>query len=88
MVVPTREWCKHAFSFYPKYGVLMNNISESFNSTILVAMDKTILTMYEWIRNSLINRMKISVSRLDKWQHSVMAIPRKRLYHEVLLRGQ
>ncbi|XP_058783743.1 uncharacterized protein LOC131658471 [Vicia villosa] len=78
MGVPTRGWCKHAFSFYPKCDVLMNNISESFNSTILVARDKPILTMCEWIRNYLMNRMAISVSKLDKWQHNVMPIPRKR----------
>ncbi|XP_058783754.1 uncharacterized protein LOC131658483 [Vicia villosa] len=88
MGVPTRGWCKHAFSFYPKCDVLMNNISESFNSTILVARDKPILTMCEWIRNYLMNRMAISVSKLDKWQHNVMPIPRKRLDHEVLLSGQ
>lgn len=31
--------------FYPKCYVLMNNISESFNSTILQVRDKPILTM-------------------------------------------
>jgi hypothetical protein len=45
--VPTKLWCKHAFSFYPKCDVLMNNISEAFNATILVARDKPILTMCE-----------------------------------------
>lgn len=43
-------WCKHAFSYYPKCDVLMNNISEAFNATILLARDKPILTMVEWIR--------------------------------------
>lgn len=27
MAVPTKCWCKHAFSFYPKCDVLMNTIS-------------------------------------------------------------
>jgi hypothetical protein len=36
MGVPTTAWCKHAFSFYSKCDVLMNNLSESFNSTIHV----------------------------------------------------
>src|ERR1051325_1686996 len=40
MAVPTKSWCKHAFSFYPKCDTLMNNISESFNATILAARDK------------------------------------------------
>jgi hypothetical protein len=37
MAIPTKSWCKHAFSFYPKCDLLMNNLSESFNATILVA---------------------------------------------------
>lgn len=45
--VPTKCWCKHVFSFYHKCDVLMNNISESFNTTVLVARDKPILTMCE-----------------------------------------
>ncbi|KAK7244700.1 hypothetical protein RIF29_39526 [Crotalaria pallida] len=45
-----RSWCKHAFSFYPKCDVLMNNLSEAFNSTILLARDRPIITMFEWIR--------------------------------------
>lgn len=54
MGVPTKLWCKHAFSFYPKYDVLMNNINESFSSTILQARDKPTIVMCEWIRNHVI----------------------------------
>ncbi|RDX79885.1 hypothetical protein CR513_39636, partial [Mucuna pruriens] len=45
VVVPKRIWCKHAFSSYSRCDVLMNNLSESFNSTILLARDKPIITM-------------------------------------------
>ncbi|XP_058766938.1 uncharacterized protein LOC131640561 [Vicia villosa] len=79
LAVPPKCWCKHAFSFYPKYDVLMNNIAESFNATILVARDKPILTMYEWIRKYLMNRRSSSALKLEKWPHKVMPIPRKRL---------
>lgn len=51
MGVPTKLWCKHFFSFYPKCDVLINNLSESFNSTTLQVTDKLILIMCEWIRN-------------------------------------
>jgi hypothetical protein len=57
MKVLTKLWCKHAFNFYSKCDVLMNNLSGSFNATILVARDKPILTLCEWIRNYLINMM-------------------------------
>jgi hypothetical protein len=81
--VPTKLWCKHAFSFYPKCDVLMNNISEAFNATILVARDKPILTMCEWIRTYLMNRTSTIRSKLGKWQHDIMPMPRKRLNVEV-----
>ncbi|XP_058783089.1 uncharacterized protein LOC131657741 [Vicia villosa] len=85
--VPPKSWCKHAFTFYPKCDVLMNNIAESFNATILVARDKPILTMCEWIRKYLMNRVATSVSKLEKWPHNVMPIPRKRLDNEVFHSG-
>jgi hypothetical protein len=47
MAVRTKMWCKHAFSYYSKCDVLMNNLSESFNATILVARDQPILTLCE-----------------------------------------
>jgi len=45
--IPRNSWCKHAFSEYSRCDVLMNNLSESFNSTILLARDKPIITMME-----------------------------------------
>ncbi|XP_058733542.1 uncharacterized protein LOC131605168 [Vicia villosa] len=83
MAVPAKSWCKHAFTFYTKCDVLMNNISESFNATILVSRDKPILTMCEWIRKYLMNRLSTSATKLEKWQHKVMPIPKRRLDNEV-----
>lgn len=40
MGVRTKQWCKHFFRFYPKCNILMNNLSESFNSTILQYTNK------------------------------------------------
>ena len=88
MGVPTKLWCKHSFSFYPKCDVLMNNLSESFNSTILQARDKPILTMVKWIRNYLMSRIVNSLVKLDKWKHNVMPNPRKRLDKETLMSGE
>jgi hypothetical protein len=88
MGVPTTAWCKHAFSFYSKCDVLMNNLSESFNSTILVARDRPILTMCEWIRSYLMNRMAKNRLKLTRWQYNVMPNPRKRIDKEIVLSGQ
>ncbi|WP_338309902.1 hypothetical protein, partial [Bradyrhizobium sp. TM233] len=56
LAIPTIHWCMHAFSFYPKCDVTMNNLSETFNCTILVARDKPIITVFEWIRKYLMTR--------------------------------
>jgi hypothetical protein len=88
MAIPTKTWCKHAFSFYSKCDILMNNISESFNATILVARDKPILTMCEWIRNYLMNRMSTSSSKLKKWEQRIMHMPMRRLDKEIYMSGQ
>lgn len=66
----------------------MNNIFESFNAIILVARYKPILTMCEWIRKYLMNRLTTSATKLDKWKYRVMQIPRKRLDNEVFNNDQ
>jgi len=44
------------FNIYLRFDVLMNNMFESFNSTILLARDKPIISMMEWIRSYTISR--------------------------------
>lgn len=63
VAVPKRSQCKHAFSHYPKCDIHMNNLSETFNSTILVVRDKSIITMCEWIRTYL---MRMFANLRDK----------------------
>ena len=78
-----KTWCKYAFSHYPKCDILMNNLSESFNSTILVARDKHIITMCEWIRMYLMNRFVTLGDKLKNYKGEVMPKPLKRLDWEV-----
>jgi len=66
MAVDTKLWCKHALSYYSKCDLLMNNLSEAFNATILVAKVKPILTMFEWIRSCLMNMMYSLRVKLDR----------------------
>nr|KYP37207.1 hypothetical protein KK1_041613 [Cajanus cajan]KYP37210.1 hypothetical protein KK1_041616 [Cajanus cajan] len=84
--VPPQAWCKHAFSFYPKCDVLMNNLSEAFNSTILLAREKPILTMFEWIRSYVMGRFATLMEKVAKYDGNVMPKPRKRLDKEIELR--
>lgn len=87
MRVPTKCWCKHAFNFYPKCYVLMNNIVKLFNATILVARDKPILTICEWIRKYLMNRLETSAIKLENWKHRVMSMPKYRLNNDAFMSG-
>ena len=48
---------RYAFSAWPKCDMLLNNLCESFNSKIINARDKSILTMCEMIRRYLIKRI-------------------------------
>lgn len=34
--IPKHKWCNYAFPFYSKCDVVMNNLNESFNVTILL----------------------------------------------------
>ncbi|KAB1205657.1 hypothetical protein CJ030_MR7G017829 [Morella rubra] len=61
----------HAFSTHTKSDVLVNNIAESFNTLVLEARDKPILTMIETIRGMLMNRFRVKgeVLGLTGWPH-------------------
>lgn len=58
-------WSSHAFSMHTKSDVLLNNIAEMFNSWVLKARNKLLLSMNEVIRKMLMNlfRSKSEVSR-------------------------
>ena len=83
IAIPTKSWCKYAFSIYPKCDVLMNNLSESFNSTILLARDKPIISMMEWIRSYIMSRFATLREKLNAYPGNVMPRPQKRLDREV-----
>ncbi|KAL8525812.1 hypothetical protein ACS0TY_015163 [Phlomoides rotata] len=55
---PASEWSKSHFSDHPTCDMLLNNMCESFNSCILDAREKPILTMLEWIREWLMVRFQ------------------------------
>ncbi|XP_058752080.1 uncharacterized protein LOC131625205 [Vicia villosa] len=81
--IPKHKWCKHAFPFYSKCDVLMNNLSESFNATILLQRDKPIITMFEWIRNYLMGRFATLREKVNAYKGYVMTKPLRRLDREI-----
>jgi len=59
-------WSRAWFNESPKYDLLVNNISECFNSYILKARDKPILTMLEMIRKKLMRRYQLKRDGISK----------------------
>ena len=54
---PPRYWSRSHFRVEPKCDILLNNLCETFNETIVEVRDKPMLEMLEWIRCNLIQRM-------------------------------
>ena len=49
-------WCKAYFKEHSKCDIVENNMCETFNSWILVARHKAIITMLEEIRHKIMDR--------------------------------
>lgn len=82
-VVSNHKWCKCAFPFYSMCGVLMNNLSESFNVAILLHKDKPIITIFEWMRNYLIGRFSTLREKVEKYNGEIMSKSLRRLDREI-----
>ncbi|KAL0283718.1 UNVERIFIED_CONTAM: hypothetical protein Sangu_2872100 [Sesamum angustifolium] len=55
---PPQTWSRSHFTEAPKCDVLLNNCCESFNSDILEARDKPIITMLKWVREFFMKRLQ------------------------------
>nr|GMD78692.1 Zinc knuckle family protein [Ipomoea batatas] len=53
-----KHYCKAYFSTFPKTDLLLNNVCESWNGTILNFRDKPVLSMCEKLRIYLMTRMQ------------------------------
>ena len=60
------HWCRHAFSTVPKCDMLLNNLYEVFNSKLITARDKSLLTMCEMIRRYLMIRIVKNREAMNK----------------------
>ncbi|RZB85018.1 hypothetical protein D0Y65_025596 [Glycine soja] len=69
-----QHWSKHAFKTYAKCDVLMNNLSESFNAIILLAREKPIVTMLEWIQTYCMTRFATMNETTHKVEGKIMPI--------------
>ncbi|KAI3446911.1 hypothetical protein Pfo_003576 [Paulownia fortunei] len=66
---PPNQWSRFYFSEHCKCDMLLNNVCESFNSNILDAREKPIITMFEWIREFLMRRLQENRDKAEaKWK--------------------
>jgi hypothetical protein len=59
-------WSRSKFSTNPKSDLIVNNLLECFNSYILDARDKPILTMLDTIRRKLMRRFQVNRASIAK----------------------
>ncbi|KAI5338730.1 hypothetical protein L3X38_018002 [Prunus dulcis] len=64
-------WSRSHFSEHPKCDILLNNLYEAFNSAILDARDKPILTMLGPLRMYMMLRMAKQREACDKWHGDI-----------------
>ncbi|XP_075520701.1 uncharacterized protein LOC142553992 isoform X2 [Primulina tabacum] len=64
---PEQHWSKAYFSTIPKCDILLNNMCECFNSMILDAREKPIISMFETLRNLLMVRFQTNREKAEKW---------------------
>jgi hypothetical protein len=59
-------WSRSKFTTNPRSDLIVNNLSECFNSYILDARDKPILTMLDTIRRKLMRRFQVNRTSIAK----------------------
>ncbi|XP_012851396.1 PREDICTED: uncharacterized protein LOC105971096 [Erythranthe guttata] len=65
---PPQNWTRSHFSPHPKCDILLNNMCECFNSFILEAREKPIISLLETIRNLLMTRVQSNKEKAAKWE--------------------
>lgn len=80
--IPPRFWSKSRFKYHPKCDVLVNNMSETFNSVIVSPRQKPIVTMIEEIRGYLMDRWEANRRKIAAYPGSVLPKIKKRLEKE------
>ncbi|GMY35276.1 hypothetical protein FCV25MIE_30518 [Fagus crenata] len=73
------QWARHAFPHYPKCDMLLNNLCETFNSKIVNARTKPIITMLETIRRYLMTRIQKNRDVMLKYQGPICPRIQERL---------
>ncbi|XP_008221758.1 PREDICTED: uncharacterized protein LOC103321711 [Prunus mume] len=65
------QWCRSHFRTHSKCDIILNNMCEAFNRSILDARDKPIITMLERIRYYIMLLMASKSETMEKWAYDV-----------------
>ncbi|KAK4386199.1 hypothetical protein Sango_2490500 [Sesamum angolense] len=63
---PTAQWSRSYFRCNAKCDILLNNMCENFNATIVEAKSKPIIDMFETIRMMLMKRVYVKKDQIKK----------------------
>nr|GMC73464.1 uncharacterized protein LOC109146838 isoform X1 [Ipomoea batatas] len=66
-----KHYCRAFFSTFPKTDMLLNNLCESWNGTILSLRDKPLLIMCDKIRLYLMGRMQKNRDKMKTYPHKI-----------------
>ncbi|GMP48607.1 hypothetical protein CsSME_00015903 [Camellia sinensis var. sinensis] len=64
-------WTRSHFSIRSKCDALVNNLFEYFNSYILEARDKPVITIFEWIKKKLIARLQVKRKGMEQYSGDI-----------------
>ncbi|KAG8374488.1 hypothetical protein BUALT_Bualt10G0000100 [Buddleja alternifolia] len=74
-VIHAAHWARWYSPSRTKCDVLVNNITESFNSIILTARELHIIEMFEWIRKKCMTRIQIKRQGMEKYAGILVGYP-------------
>jgi len=79
---PVKHWGKSKFSNGPLCDTLVNNMTETFNSVIVVPRKKPVVTMIEDIRIYLMERWEKNRQKVANYADNILPNIRKKLERE------
>jgi hypothetical protein len=81
-LIPAKHWSKSQFTNGPQCDTLVNNMSEAFNSTIVIPRGKSVVTMCEDIRVYMMERWEANRQKIARYEDGVLPNIKKRLIRE------
>ncbi|XP_022847652.1 uncharacterized protein LOC111370196 [Olea europaea var. sylvestris] len=64
---PPSQWTRSHFEEHSRCDILLNNLCEAFNSSIVVVRDRPIISMLEKIRHQQMIRMNVKREAAQRW---------------------